>query len=132
MGRTHLDVLHEIGQAHSRMQAGENMKMILYAIDAINVSVTIADDAANVAEEFLSAFRREDTAAVLGRKYNVIGDRSVSGHASDLEFNPMIVNPSGVDPFCMLPSVGSHLRLLTVRPFQGLRARTRARAQSRG
>jgi hypothetical protein len=74
--RAGLDVFDEIGQADGGVQAAEDVKMILHAVDTIKMAVPLLDDAPDVAEEVLPAVALEDRRPVSRREDDVIGNGS--------------------------------------------------------
>jgi hypothetical protein len=80
-GRARLNVFNQIGQADGRMQAGENMQVILYPVNAVKVPITVLNNSPDVAEQVRAAVRgEEDRGAVLGGKDNVISDGREGRH----------------------------------------------------
>ena len=75
--RAGLDVLHEVRQADSGVQASEDVKVILRAVGAVKMATAVLDDAPNVAEELFAAVAPKNRCAVFGGKDDVVRDGGV-------------------------------------------------------
>ncbi len=86
-GRAGLDVLDEIGQPNGGMQAAEDVKVILHAVDAVKMAVAVLDDTPNVAKEIFPAVALEDRRRVFRGEHDVVRDGGVGGHGSILHLS---------------------------------------------
>ena len=67
-----LDVLDQIRQRDGRMQAGQDVEVVLDAIDPVKMAVTVINDAPDVAEEVLAVVLLQHGRAVFRGKHAVV------------------------------------------------------------
>jgi len=75
-----LDLFDQVSQANGRMQAGEQVKMVLRAVDAVKMAAPVFQDAPDVSEETLALGRHQRRHAVFRRKDDVVVNLGVGGH----------------------------------------------------
>ena len=71
------NLLDKVGEADGGMKAGENMQVVIHAVDAIKVTLAISDDPGDVAKEVFTAVLRKGRRSVLRGKNDVVADGRV-------------------------------------------------------
>ena len=80
--RGSLDVLHQISQGDGWMNLRQDVNVILYAADPVEVTVLVFQNAPSVAEEIIAPVCQQHPFAILRREDDVILDLGEGGHVS--------------------------------------------------
>ena len=93
IGGGELDVLYQRSKGYGRMQMSNDVQMIFYAIDAIEMAVFVFQDAPDVFEEFLPVWIGEGSFPVLCGEHDLVEDLGVGTHGffSFPSVSPMVI-----------------------------------------
>jgi hypothetical protein len=75
-----LDVFDVIGQGQRRMQIGENVQVVIRAVDAVEVAALLFNNAENVIVKFTAIVFWKGVFPVFGTKNDMVEDLPVGAH----------------------------------------------------
>src|SRR5437667_2911459 len=99
------------------MQAAQDVQMVFNGVDAIEVTVLVADDAPDVAEQFFSAVCAQNGLPILRREYDAIVNLSEGGHGVVPSSTPPRLNRGWIDPRPRVAPGAIHIEALRASSF---------------